>query len=261
MTEAEWLACERPGPMLEFLRGRASDRQLRLFACACCRAVWGFIPEGPCRDAVEVALRYADGLATPQELAAARAAALSAAPAAGDRSAAAWAACEATNPAAWQAARSGAQEAREQVERCHPAAWRDAARDQADLLRDIAGNPFRAVARADLWAVARDYELREMADEVYAGDAPRETVEELADRLGELGCFGEVLDHLRTPVPHVRGCWAVDLIREAGRDTPPEPALPEQSDVAGLHPPPGAGISTSPVPDSATADVGASGFG
>jgi hypothetical protein len=36
MTDAEWFDCTDPAPMLEFLRGKASDRKLRLFSCACC---------------------------------------------------------------------------------------------------------------------------------------------------------------------------------------------------------------------------------
>ena len=35
MTEAEWLTCNDPTRMLEFLRGKASERKLRLYACAC----------------------------------------------------------------------------------------------------------------------------------------------------------------------------------------------------------------------------------
>jgi hypothetical protein len=35
----------------------------------------------------------------------------------------------------------------------------------------------------------------------------------LADALEEAGCNdAEILTHLRSPGPHVRGCWALDLI-------------------------------------------------
>jgi hypothetical protein len=35
----------------------------------------------------------------------------------------------------------------------------------------------------------------------------------LADTLEDAGCtHAELLGHLRGPGPHVRGCWAVDLV-------------------------------------------------
>src|SRR5262249_42093845 len=71
MSEAEWLACQDPDAMLEFLRGRARDRKLRLFGCACCRRIWNRIPEGCSRRAVEGSERYADSEASFEELEAA----------------------------------------------------------------------------------------------------------------------------------------------------------------------------------------------
>ena len=45
MTEAEWLECDDPQRMLAFLRGRAGDRKLRLFAVACFTRLAALLPE------------------------------------------------------------------------------------------------------------------------------------------------------------------------------------------------------------------------
>src|SRR4051812_42152055 len=68
MTEAEWLSCDDPARALAFLGDRAGERKPRLFACACCRRAWGLLPDARQREAVGAAERYADGLATAQEL-------------------------------------------------------------------------------------------------------------------------------------------------------------------------------------------------
>jgi hypothetical protein len=55
--------------MLEFLRGKASARKLRLFAVACCRHIGQRLLLAEHRGAVEVAAGYADGLVAEGDLA------------------------------------------------------------------------------------------------------------------------------------------------------------------------------------------------
>src|SRR5262249_41115091 len=57
-----------PAPMLEHLGDRLGERKLRLCACAWARQLGDRIVDPRCRDAVLVAERYADGLATAAEL-------------------------------------------------------------------------------------------------------------------------------------------------------------------------------------------------
>jgi hypothetical protein len=69
MTEHEWLACTDPTPMLKLLRETASERKLRLFACACLRRILHMLTDKHIsRRTIEFAERFADGLATKNDL-------------------------------------------------------------------------------------------------------------------------------------------------------------------------------------------------
>jgi hypothetical protein len=67
MTEAEWLACTDPEKMLAFLRGNTTERQLRLFAVACCRRVWDRLLNERSRWAVEVIERHVERQASDDQ--------------------------------------------------------------------------------------------------------------------------------------------------------------------------------------------------
>ena len=73
-----WRECANPAWMLwavdEF--GCGDERRYRLFACRCVRKIWHLLPDERSKRAVEVSERFADGLASLEELRAARAAAV-----------------------------------------------------------------------------------------------------------------------------------------------------------------------------------------
>jgi hypothetical protein len=77
------------------------------------------------------------------------------------------------------------------------------------LILCVLGNPFRPVSFCpDL----RTSTAVSLAGAIYA-DRRFDRLPLLADALEDGGCSDpELLGHLRSPGPHVRGCWAVDLV-------------------------------------------------
>ena len=69
-----------------------------------------------------------------------------------------------------------------------------------------------------VWLAWRDCTVPQLARAAYDRRLPEGTLDPsrlilLADALEDAGCTdAELLGHLRSPGPHVRGCWAVDLV-------------------------------------------------
>jgi hypothetical protein len=96
------------------------------------------------------------------------------------------------------------------------AAWDEACAAQAALLRDITCNPFRPVSLDPTWRTPTVVALAQAAYGnriLPAGTLDTDRLAVLADALEDAGCDNaDILSHLRGPGPHVRGCWAVDLL-------------------------------------------------
>ena len=222
MDEGEWLACADPQKMLEFLRGKVSDRKLRLFASACARRLWRLLTEEESRRAVEVAERFTDGRASADHLAEAEESADEATIAVyGTAEADVSAAFYAADAASWAATGDPEKAATFAVQAVSDACLRERYRvveraAQAALLRDVLGNPFRPAAISPAWQTPTVVALAQAASderELPAGTLDTTRLAVLADALEEAGCTDpDLLIHLREKGPYVRGCWVVDLL-------------------------------------------------
>lgn len=213
MTERQWWKCPNQLELLEHVRERASPRKLRLYACALARADWEWLRTKRSRRSVEVAELFADSQATAKQFAVANDAAFDAMEAWGER----YDTEKQTNTTyavlrAWDATLEDAWEAAKQ---CQIGAISKA---ECDLLRDLFGTTlFRAVPLDPAW---RTPTVEALANAAYderrlpSGRLDPERLAVLADSLEEAGCGDpDLLGHLRAPLPHIRGCWVVDLIK------------------------------------------------
>jgi hypothetical protein len=82
----------------------------------------------------------------------------------------------------------------------------------ADALRCIVGSPFRRPAIPQATLAWNDRTIPKLALAIYEERA-YERLPILADALEDAGCSDpDLLGHLRSQGPHVRGCWALDLV-------------------------------------------------
>jgi hypothetical protein len=215
MNEDQWLASKNAESMLGFLQqnGKTTDRQLRLFAVACCRWLDGYYQEhfnrrlldDPDREATVQAIEDgADALLgeVGMGLAAYKAPDVS-------RLTLDYVMIrDAAMQDAWQAAKQVAF----RVPRLTWGQGKDVPGDRAaaQIVREIFGNPFRGVQAAPVWRTA---EVVTLAQDIYRGhDFAR--MPELAAALERAGCSdASILAHLRSEGPHYRGCWVLDLLR------------------------------------------------
>lgn len=247
MTEAEWLACIDPLPMLQFLRRTASDRKVRLFAVACCRRVWPSLEHEEFRDAVRTAELFADGLVDRNEMLRAYekarvifgtlhgkhngpGAALTASGFPSPPKSFLQRVADALDDPWWEdefdkgdplapalvTARHAARAAADlqgQSSVLDAAATIAEHREQTALVHCLFGNPFHPRPVCAAWLTR---EVTALAGEIYAerafGRMPF-----LADVLEASGCTSvDLIEHCRSGREHARGCWVVDLLLGKG---------------------------------------------
>lgn len=230
MTESDWLAsadhkqiyCPHPNiqpeRMIQFLRvhrrvdrTKQGRRKLRLFACACCRRFWSSLSEDS-RIALKIAERHADGEASKKDLGFA------------------WRISDqqcgngtrTADGVAGHVVEASAMTAAALVPLVsyavfastpkHPHELWNEKFQEAVIIHDVFGNPFRKTAADAASQFAKVEAVRKLAEDIYQKrDFGR--LLKLAAVLEQAGCTNaEVLEHCRQS-EHFRGCWLLDVLR------------------------------------------------
>lgn len=222
MNAAKWHASTDPVELLAFLGGkrgrgthphfeelihRCGERKLLLFGVACCRRLWGLL-DPVCRDLICKAEDCAEGKLAPEQLHEAHESAslismgvdvllrtTGELPALGaNRESDPWA--DLLSGLKFAQRESGQAMFKERIE-------------QAQLVREVFGNPFRCAEFPCEWRTEAVARLARTAFDEHAWHL----LPVLADALEKAGCFdGELLRHCRQGGSHYRGCWATDLV-------------------------------------------------
>lgn len=223
MTEKDWEEADDPFRLLAFVRGKASDRQLRHLMLAFVEWLVRVMPDNATEKVIDLLSTFADGGMSRKTLDQRL-----------DRYSKScgwfktfgypWSG-EELRPSLYEAAESAlvwclrpvmpddvfylnrAIEALSESDA--DASARVVAQARADNIRDIFGNPFRSVALDPGW---RTSTVVTLAEGIYA-DRAFDRLPILADALQDAGCdHPDILAHCRSDGPHVRGCWIVDLL-------------------------------------------------
>jgi hypothetical protein len=245
MTEIEWLACDMPHWMLQHLRPwKRRHRKICLYVCASYRrlATKDHLPD-PCLILLDAAERFADGLAGPAEYKTAKQAVSKMTRRdkriGGENGPPLYghyllSALRFKHLPGWEGKAPVAERVnylsdemkrnREARRAMHAAvATEDQAveiqknydafmQDHTDFIRDIFGNPFRSQTINPNWLAWNRGTVPKIAQAIY-DDRAFDELPDLADALEVAGCDNtDVLMHLRGPGPHVRGCWALDML-------------------------------------------------
>lgn len=229
MTAAEWQASTDPQKMLDFLKGTASERKLRLFACACVGHISDLCyPHSRRYPLVALGERFADDRIGVGAFRAARGrfGAMGGVSSGWAVNCGGWAILKED---AWDAAKGAIGAAgwffplyADEQRQKESGVWPDRLpqlEDNADrearfkhltvILCDIFGNPFCPVA---LEPACLTPSVTTLAQTIYDARSFHR-MSKLADALEAAGCkHAEVLAHCRVQGPHVRGCWVVDPI-------------------------------------------------